>query len=122
VVNPRLCELQLQGCAIFGLGQALFEEMSYGDQGQLINTNLGDYNIPSFDDIAALVHTAALEHADSEELHGIGETLLPPVLAAIGNAVYNAVGVRINDLPLTAEKILRVMHMQQSPGVPFRTA
>jgi CO/xanthine dehydrogenase Mo-binding subunit len=107
VVNPQLCELQLDGCAIFGLGQALFEEMIYDERGQLLNANLGDYNIPSFEDIPCQLSPSALEHTGSEELHGIGETLLPPVMAAIGNAVYNAVGVRIRDLPLTAEKILR---------------
>jgi CO/xanthine dehydrogenase Mo-binding subunit len=107
VVNPRLCALQLEGCAIFGLGQGLFEEMSYGDNGQLINTNLGDYNIPSFEDIPQTVKSAMLEHAGSADIHGVGETLLPPVMAAIGNAVYNAVGARIRDLPLTAEKVLR---------------
>ena len=110
VVNPRLCELQLEGCATFGLGQALFEEMSYGDHGQLLNANLSDYNIPSFDDIPAQIYSSALEDAASEELHGIGETLLPPVMAAIGNAVYNAVGARIQDLPLTPEKVLREMN------------
>ncbi|HYY24874.1 MAG TPA: molybdopterin cofactor-binding domain-containing protein, partial [Candidatus Udaeobacter sp.] len=107
VVNPRLCELQLQGSAIFGLGQALFEEMIYDDSGQLINTNLGNYNVPSFDDIPRQFSSLALEYQGSDELHGIGETLLPPVMAAIGNAVYNAVGARIRDLPLTAEKVLR---------------
>jgi CO/xanthine dehydrogenase Mo-binding subunit len=107
VVNPRLCELQLAGCAIFGLGQALFEEMAYDDRGQLLNANLGDYNVPSFEDIPIKLNPRALEHDDSAELHGIGETLLPPVMAAIGNAVYNAVGARIRDLPLTPEKILR---------------
>jgi CO/xanthine dehydrogenase Mo-binding subunit len=107
VVNPRLCELQLDGCAIFGLGQALFEEMAYDDRGQLLNANLGDYNVPSFEDIPKELYPRALEHVDSDELHGIGETLLPPVMAAIGNAVYNAVGARIRDLPLTPEKILR---------------
>ena len=106
VVNPRLCELQLEGSTIFGLGQALFEEMAYDDRGQLLNANLGDYNIPSFEDIPKKLNPRALEHTGSEELHGIGETLLPPVMAAIGNAVYNAVGARIRDLPLTAEKIL----------------
>jgi CO/xanthine dehydrogenase Mo-binding subunit len=107
VVNPRLCALQLDGCALFGLGQALFEEMSYNDSGQLINPNLGDYNIPSFADIPWRLDSSALERPGSEELHGIGETLLPPVMAAIGNAVYNAVGTRIYDLPITAEKVLR---------------
>jgi CO/xanthine dehydrogenase Mo-binding subunit len=115
VVNPRLCELQLEGCAIFGLGQALFEEMIYAERGQLLNTNLGDYNIPSFEDIAPVINTSALEHPASDDLHGIGETLLPPVMAAIGNAVYNAIGVRIQDLPLTPEKILREMHRKASP-------
>lgn len=110
VVNPRLCELQLEGCAIFGLGQALFEEMTYADRGQLLNSNLADYNIPSFEDIAPLINSSALENPGSDELHGIGETLLPPVMAAIGNAVYNAVGVRLQDLPLTAEKILLALH------------
>lgn len=107
VVNPRLCELQLEGSTIFGLGQALFEEMAYDDRGQLLNANLGDYNIPSFEDIPKQMDSRALEQTGSDELHGIGETLLPPVMAAIGNAIYNAVGARIRDLPLTPEKILR---------------
>jgi CO/xanthine dehydrogenase Mo-binding subunit len=107
VVNPRLCELQLEGCAIFGLGQALFEEMAYGEHGQLLNANLSDYNIPSFADVPLTIDASALEHAGSEDLHGIGETLLPPVMAAIGNAVYNAAGVRIHELPLGAERVLR---------------
>jgi CO/xanthine dehydrogenase Mo-binding subunit len=107
VVNPRLCELQLEGSTIFGLGQALFEEMAYDDRGQLLNANLGDYNIPSFEDIPKQLDPRALEQTGSDELHGIGETLLPPVMAAIGNAIYNAVGARIHDLPLTPEKVLR---------------
>ena len=107
VVNPRLCELQLEGSAIFGQGQALFEEMVYDDHGQILNRNLGDYNIPSFDDIPRKLNPSTIELQGSHEVHGIGETLLPPVMAAIGNAVYNAVGVRVRDLPLTAEKVLR---------------
>ncbi len=114
VVNLRLCELQLEGSAIFGLGQALFEEMTYGEQGQLLNPNLSDYNVPSFADVPLKIDASALEQAGSEELHGIGETLLPPVMAAIGNAVYNAVGVRLQELPLTAEKVLRELHQQDS--------
>ena len=81
--------------------------MAYDDRGQLLNANLGDYNIPSFEDIPKKLNSGALEDIGSDELHGIGETLLPPVMAAIGNAVYNAVGARIRDLPLTPEKILR---------------
>ena len=66
--------------------------MVYDDRGQIINQNLGDYNVPSFNDIPWKLSPWALENQTSEEFHGIGETLLPPVMAAIGNAVYNAVG------------------------------
>jgi CO/xanthine dehydrogenase Mo-binding subunit len=107
VVNPRLCELQLEGSVFFGIGQALFEEMVYDDNGQLLNRNLGDYTIPSFEDIPASLKPGLLEAEGANEIHGVGETLLPPVMAAIGNAVYNAAGVRVKDLPITAEKILR---------------
>lgn len=118
VVNPRLCQLQLEGSAVFGLGQALFEAMVYDDRGQLMNTNLSDYNIPSFQDIAERINPFALEHVSGGEIHGVGETLLPPVMAAIGNAVYNAVGARVRDLPLTPEKILRALREApcSSPG------
>ena len=81
--------------------------MVYDDHGQILNRNLGDYNIPSFDDIPRKLNPSTIELQNSHEVHGIGETLLPPVMAAIGNAVYNAVGVRVRDLPLTAEKVLR---------------
>jgi CO/xanthine dehydrogenase Mo-binding subunit len=112
VVNPRLCELQLEGSAFFGVGQALFEEMVYDENGQLLNRNLGDYTIPSFEDIPANLKPGLLEAEGANEIHGVGETLLPPVMAAIGNAVYNATGVRVKDLPITAEKILRGIHGQ----------
>jgi CO/xanthine dehydrogenase Mo-binding subunit len=90
--------------------------MTYGEQGQVINPNLADYNIPSFEDIPWKLNPITLEHEGSEDLHGVGETLLPPVMAAIGNAVYNAVGVRIQDLPLTAEKILRALGQPSASG------
>ena len=107
VVNPRLSELQLEGCAFFGVGQALFEEMVYDEHGQVMNKNLGDYTIPSFEDIPKKLKVFLLEHEGSRDIHGVGETILSPVMAAIGNAVYNAVGVRIQNLPITAEKVLR---------------
>ena len=106
MVNPRLCELQTEGSTFLGLGQALFEELVY-DDGQLVTRNLADYMIPSFADVPRRVESAILERDGAGEVHGIGETSLPPVAPAVANAVYNAVGVRITDLPLTAEKVLR---------------
>ncbi len=113
-VHPRLCELQTEGSTFFGLGQALFEEMIY-DDGQLTNANLADYMIPSFRDAPRELEVGILEHTGEGEVHGIGESSLPPVLPAIANAVYNAVGVRITDLPVTPEKVLRGLLAQRPP-------
>jgi CO/xanthine dehydrogenase Mo-binding subunit len=106
IINPVQAELQTEGNVAFGVGQALFEEMIY-DHGQLQNGNLGDYMIASIKDMPAHLDLTILEHPQPAEIHGIGETSLPPVMPAIGNAVYRATGVRITDLPITPEKVLR---------------
>lgn len=110
VVNPALARLQNDGNIVFGLGPAVMEEIVV-EGGQVINPNLSDYPIPSFLDIPRRLETVSLEAADSE-FHGIGEMTLPPVAPAIANAIFDAVGVRIRDLPLTAEKILRAIQGQ----------
>ena len=104
MINPRQCELQTEGSTLFGLGQALFEEMLY-DGGRLINPNLSDYMIPSFQDLPDRFTLNIVEQPGSGEIHGIGETSVPPVMPAIANAVSRAIGVRITDLPLTPEKV-----------------
>ena len=106
VVNPVQAELQTEGNIAFGLGQALFEELVY-DNGQLQNGNLGDYMVASAEDMPDWLAVRLLENPRTHEIHGVGETSLPPVMPAIGNAVFQATGVRIVDLPITAEKILR---------------
>jgi CO/xanthine dehydrogenase Mo-binding subunit len=106
IINPVQAELQTEGNVAFGLGQALFEEMVF-DGGQLQNGNLGDYMIASIEDLPAELNADVLEHLEANDIHGIGETSLPPVMPAIGNAVYRATGVRITDLPITPEKVLR---------------
>jgi CO/xanthine dehydrogenase Mo-binding subunit len=107
IINPVLAELQTQGSVAFGLGQALFEELVY-DSGQLQNGNLSDYMVASIEDMPP-VSVSILEHPRRAEIHGIGETSLPPVMAAVGNAVFRATGVRIYDLPITPEKLLRAL-------------
>ena len=106
VVNPVQVELQLEGNVAFGLSQALFEEMIF-DHGQLQNATLADYMITSIEDLPRELGIHILEDRERDEIHGVGETSLPPVMAAIGNAVYHATGVRFKDLPLTPEKVLR---------------
>jgi CO/xanthine dehydrogenase Mo-binding subunit len=106
IINPVQAELQSEGNIAFGVGQALYEEMLY-DNGQLQNGNLGDYMIASIKDMPHEIDLSILERRELNEIHGIGETGLPAVMPAIGNAVYRATGVRITDLPITAEKLLR---------------
>ena len=102
-----MAQLQNDGNVIFGLGPALMEQIVY-DGGQATNPNLADYAIPSIRDIPVELISVCIE-SDSGEMHGIGEMTLPPVAPAVVNAIEDAVGVRIKDLPITAEKVLRAL-------------
>ncbi len=112
-INPTQCELQVVGAALFGVGQALYEEMVWDEAGQLLNPNLSDYMIPSFLDVPPRVGVTLLEEPDAIHVHGIGETALPSVAPAIANAVARATGVRVRDLPLTAERVLALLRERQ---------
>ncbi len=106
-LNPLGCQQQLAGAAITGMGQAMFEEIAY-DNGQLINPNLVDYILPALGDMPLVIESIAVEAPDRNGpfgAKGIGESALIPVAPAIANAIYDAVGVRIKDLPIKAEKI-----------------
>ena len=83
------------------------------EEGHLINANLSDYMIPSFLDVPARMTVSAIEHPSAGEVHGVGETSVPPVMPCVANAVYNATGVRITELPLTPEKVLRALKAKQ---------
>ncbi len=106
-INPLGCRQQLTGAAITGIGQAMFEEIAY-DNGQLINPNLVDYVLPALGDMPGEIDPISVELPDRNGpfgAKGIGESALIPVAPAIANAVYDAVSVRIKDLPIKAEKI-----------------
>jgi CO/xanthine dehydrogenase Mo-binding subunit len=106
VINPPLAELQNHGNIAFALGQSLMEEALF-DGGQMVNASLADYLIPSFEDYPASSQVVFLEDEGPErEVHGIGETALPAVLPAITNAVADAVGIRLDRIPATAERIV----------------
>jgi len=107
VVNPRLAQLQNDGNVIFGLGPALMEEILF-DGGQATNPNLADYAIPSILDIPVELISTCIE-SEAGEMYGIGEMTLAPVAPAVANAIEDTVGVKIKDLPITAEKILRAL-------------
>jgi CO/xanthine dehydrogenase Mo-binding subunit len=113
VINPRLCALQIEGASIFGLGQVLYEELVQDTNGSITNPNLSDYMIPSFEDVPAAMTVHLLEPHGVTDVHGVGETAIPPARPAIGNAISRAVGHHFLDLPITPEKILRALENQK---------
>jgi len=116
VINPTLATLQMDGNMTFGLGQALMEEMVY-DSGVLANPNMSDYLVPSFRDLPARYDSDLLVDPNGHaEPHGLGEGTTAPVPAAIGNAVFDAIGVRIRELPITPERVLRALKERERKG------
>lgn len=114
VINKHGAELQNEGSMILGLGTALYEELQY-TEGQMTNPNLSDYNIASALDVASIRHRVM--EVPGGEVHGLGETAVPPVPPAIGNAVAS-LGYDVRDLPMTPERVLaaRLEDTFQSPS------
>ena len=112
-VNPKMCEQQMEGALGMGLSITLWEEMVF-DKGRVVNPNLRDYlittslDMPSNENIKILM--APVPHKDHPYgAKGVGEVLTCPIPASIANAIYDAVGVRITDLPITRERILKAL-------------
>ena len=106
-INPLAVEGQLEGSWHMGMGQMMSEQMKYRD-GLLVNSNFLDYKIPTSKDTPP-IHSSIIETIDPEGPFGAkecGEGALHPILPAIANAVYNAVGIRIHSLPVSAENVL----------------
>jgi len=109
-INPILCRGQDEGSAIMGYGQAMFETMRFDDQGRLLNGEPLLYRLPLAEDLPARFETLTLEQGHGPGpfgAKGLGEGAMLPVAAAIANALEDAVGVRITELPLTPERVLR---------------
>jgi CO/xanthine dehydrogenase Mo-binding subunit len=106
-INPLLLAGQIEGGALQGMGYALMEEITY-DGGVVMNPTLQDYLVPTSLDIPEIAPTL-VEHRyryGPFGAKGMGEAPLIPMAAAIANAIYNATGVRIRELPATPERVL----------------
>lgn len=106
IINPLGHQGQIEGGLLQGVGFGLIEELRMED-GQVSTLNLGDYKLPNIRDIPPLTTVLVEEELGPAPFHGkaIGESSITPTGAAIANAVYDAVGVRFHDLPITAEKV-----------------
>ena len=110
VINPKLAHSQAIGGMVGGIGMALLEgtQLDHRD-GRIVNANMSDYLVPVNADVPALDATflpAEDKIADPIGVKGLGELVIVGVPAAIANAVFNATGKRVTDLPITVEKLL----------------
>jgi 4-hydroxybenzoyl-CoA reductase subunit alpha len=90
-----------------GLGEALFEEVKFDNKGHVINADLAEYKIPTMLDMPQ-VNAIIVESNEPNGPFGakeVGEGAIMPTIPAILNAVYDAIGVRIHELPLTPERV-----------------
>jgi xanthine dehydrogenase YagR molybdenum-binding subunit len=113
VINPRLATSQLEGGILQGLGFALFEERVLDERtGRPLNAGLHEYKIPTMADVpeidATFLDTVDVI-ANPVGARGLAEPPMIPVAAAIGNAVADALGVPVNDLPITPWRVLTVL-------------
>jgi CO/xanthine dehydrogenase Mo-binding subunit len=115
-LHRQQCEAQDEGGAMQGIGSALFKAL-IAEDGQLLNPNLIDYRVPTFDDLPSTFGSILLENADGPGPYGakgVGESGMFCVAPAIGNAVARATGVRLRTLPLTPERVWRALREQQA--------
>ena len=108
VINPMAIQGQIEGGVVQGLGWALMENM-VTENGKLANPDFLDYLIPTAQDVPR-VNPILIEPIDPNGPYGakgVGEPALNPVTAAITNAIYNATGIRIKNLPVSAELIMK---------------
>ncbi|MBW2453560.1 MAG: xanthine dehydrogenase family protein molybdopterin-binding subunit [Deltaproteobacteria bacterium] len=112
VINPQALRGQVMGALAQGVGYALYEQV-ITDEGRVLNANFTDYKIPTAVEMDFPVELDFLETNEPTGPYGakgIGEPGLTPTAPAIANAIYDAVGVRVRDLPITPEKLLAALH------------
>jgi 4-hydroxybenzoyl-CoA reductase subunit alpha len=108
-INRTQVEGQMQGSMSMGLGHALFEEVLFDRKGRVINANLADYKIPTSRDMPELQSIIVESHEPNGPFGAkeVGEGAIMPTIPAILNAIYDATGVQITELPVTPERIVR---------------
>jgi CO/xanthine dehydrogenase Mo-binding subunit len=109
-INPKIVEDQISGAAVMQLGFTMQEKMLF-DAGQVTNASLADYKIPSILDVPPMVSEAvdAQQRDGPFGAKGVGESGTFALSPAIANAIADAVGVRLTELPITAEAVYRAL-------------
>jgi CO/xanthine dehydrogenase Mo-binding subunit len=119
-INSRIVETQLSGAAIMQLGFTMQERMVF-DDGQLRNPSLADYKIPGMRDLPQRIESEAvdaMQQGGPFGAKGVGETGTFAVSPAIANAIHDAVGIRLFELPLTPEAVYRALRAAAGEPLP----
>jgi 4-hydroxybenzoyl-CoA reductase alpha subunit len=114
-INRTLVEGQMQGSLSMGLGETLFEEVKFDSRGRILNASLGEYRIPTALDMPN-VKSIIVESNEPNGPYGakeVGEGAIMPTIPAILNAIYDATGVRLNELPCTSERLFMALKAQE---------
>jgi 4-hydroxybenzoyl-CoA reductase subunit alpha len=106
-INRTSVEGQMEGSVSMGMGEAMFEEVKFDDKGRILNANLAEYKIPTCLDMPNVKSIIVESHEPNGPFGAkeVGEGAIMPTIPAILNAVSDAIGVRIDELPLTPERI-----------------
>jgi CO/xanthine dehydrogenase Mo-binding subunit len=115
-VNPKIVQTQISGASLMQLGFTMFEKMHI-DAGQVTNASLADYKIPGILDVPLVMENEAIDANQSNGpfgAKGVGETATFCVSPAIANAIEDACGVRLTELPLSAEKVFRALRAKDN--------
>jgi CO/xanthine dehydrogenase Mo-binding subunit len=119
-INPHAVETQISGAALMHLGFTMFEKMHL-DGGQVTNASLADYKIPGFNDMPVELENLSIDHDQSNGpfgAKGVGEVATFCVSPAIANAIDDAVGVRLMEMPLNPETVYRALRAKQGRPLP----
>ncbi|MFQ5600321.1 MAG: xanthine dehydrogenase family protein molybdopterin-binding subunit, partial [Candidatus Krumholzibacteriia bacterium] len=110
-INPLQVEGQIEGAVAMGIGYALYEEMLYDDSGCLLNRDLVDYKIAHADDMPRMqtIVVQSYEPTGPFGAKSVAEVPTNGPAPAIANAIRHAIGVRIPELPMTPDRILRAL-------------
>ena len=110
-IHPSYVEGQMQGGAVQGIGWALNEEYVFDDDGDMVNSTFLDYRMPVSLDLP-MIDTVLVEVGNPGHpfgLRGVGEACLVPPMAAIANAIYDAVGIRMEELPMSPGRVSKAL-------------
>lgn len=110
-INPIIVEGQLEGGLVMGMGYVLSEEIKYDAKGRQVNTSFEKYVLPTAMDVGE-IETIIVESNDPTGpfgVKGVGETGLIATASALNNAVYDAIGIRFFEIPLTEERVYKAI-------------